>query len=101
MLTLRATKWEYHADLNAPPARWSCQFIESGSTGFLPGESISRACENRVAIDVIIDGATERLLVGAVREWGGDERPDVVASTAEGIDLKASLLDFFPGSPVT
>ncbi len=102
MLTLRALEWEHSDDLNAPPARWSCTFLESAGTGgLLPGENIPKSGYTRVRVNATIDGSTERLFEGIVREWGIRERPDGVVSTAEGIDLKATLLDYRPPEAVT
>ena len=59
------------SDLNSPPGRWSCSYVESGSTGALsPAETISQSAYTRAAIDVTLDGSTGRLMTGVVREFG-------------------------------
>jgi hypothetical protein len=99
MLILKALDWSYDSDLASPPARWDCTFLESGATAYLPGEAIPKSPYERAAIDVTVDGATQRLVVGVVREWGLAETPEGLRTRAEGIDLKAVLLDFKPTSP--
>lgn len=95
MLTLRAINWSYASDLNSPPARWSAVYVESGSTGAMsPGESIAESGDEYVRVDVTIDGHTGRLVDGKVREFGFREDPNELVSLADGLDLKADLLDF-------
>lgn len=101
MLTLKGTQWTYESDLDAPPGRWSCEFLESGSTAYVAGESASRQGFTRVAIDVFVQGQLERLMEGVVREWRFREGPEGTVSGASGLDLKALLLDFKPTSPRT
>ncbi len=102
MLVLNALNWSMESDLNSPPGRWACSYLESGSTGALtPAETISQSAYTRAAIDVTLDGSTGRLTTGVVREHGIDEEEDSVLSAASGLDLKADLLDFMPTAPAT
>lgn len=103
---LHALEWSYAHDLNAPPARFSVKFLESDNSQslkslFLPSEAQSTKGLQSVNIDVTVNGATIRLMTGVVRFWGVDETPNQVFSTAEGIDLKGTVLDFHPPSPDT
>lgn len=99
MTTLKAIEWSYESDLNAPPARWTCTFLDQ--SGHLPVEQQSQAGTRYVSLDVAVQGQEGRLLDGVVRQWGVRETPTGVVSTAEGLDLKAELLDFRPQAPVT
>lgn len=100
-LVLNATQWEYQSDLNSPPGRWSCEFVETKpAPSHAPDEIVSRQGHTRVALDVHVQDQVDRLTEGIVREWGFRETPNGVVATASGLDLKARLLDFKPSRKI-